>query len=524
MANGIDSRYTGIGTVPIVQEAPKTSFTDFLQFVTDYRDKQDAKKLQRDSLDLQVQQTSDLKEYRENSLDIQSQELDNQKTHQAALRKIQQQNADTNSNKQLADAKFQKDTSFLNRIKLLPESERLRELLLYQAEEGNDDALKRLGTSKEDINERIAKIEDYKTDVTRASGFIKSKNPLQIKYWMDKLMDGDINSNEAARNIYSQLANQKHTADEHQKELFIVEPKEIAAAYTQYADNLKTIAGKYIPQMDLTNVNSDTLYQMMQSQKKFIPPEKMDAYNKEIDVLTKSYANKYRIEKGIGTYDTSDPNTPLSKIEMTPDDFTLTDERFQLIEKAQDEKNDLWEKWLNEEDYTFSDLEADYNAGTKGAQVDETDEKDQVGATGGGDEGFTPEQQKAIYAQGLKDNPFLTKEQTLEEFLPEEEPKQAGAFYDKDTNNWYILKDEKMVVASAGQIAEAKKLGQKAVTKDLTANEKRKIKTNLGYIKNLLNSPMKEGEKVRRIRKYQDKILAIDPTYNFTETQTIAGN
>ena len=35
---------------------------------------------------------------------------------------------------------------------------------------------------------------------------------------------------------------------------------------------------------------------------------------------------------------------------------------------------------------------------------------------------------------------------------------------------------------------------------------------------------MKEGEKVRRIRKYQDKILAIDPTYNFTDTQTIAGN
>ena len=474
MANGIDSRYTGIGTVPIVQEAPKTSFTDFLQFVTDYRDKQDAKKLQRDSLDLQVQQTSDLKEYRENSLDIQSQELDNQKTHQAALRKIQQQNADTNSNKQLADAKFQKDTSFLNRIKLLPESERLRELLLYQAEEGNDDALKRLGTSKEDINERIAKIEDYKTDVTRASGFIKSKNPLQIKYWMDKLMDGDINSNEAARNIYSQLANQKHTADEHQKELFIVEPKEIAAAYTQYADNLKTIAGKYIPQMDLTNANSDVLYQMMQSQKKFIPPEKMDAYNKEIDVLTKSYANKYRIEKGIGTYDTSDPNTPLSKIEMTPDDFTLTDERFQLIEKAQDEKNDLWEKWLNEEDYTFSDLEADYNAGTKGTQVDETDEKDS------------------------------------------EEGDQAGAL----PMTGVTLAEAKVSgLPTAGKVETPEVVD----TKDLTANEKRTIKTNLGYIENILNSPMGEEEKARRIRKYQDKILAIDPTYDFTETQTIAG-
>ena len=34
---------------------------------------------------------------------------------------------------------------------------------------------------------------------------------------------------------------------------------------------------------------------------------------------------------------------------------------------------------------------------------------------------------------------------------------------------------------------------------------------------------MEEEEKAKRVKKYQDKILAIDPTYDFTETQTIAG-
>ena len=39
--------------------------------------------------------------------------------------------------------------------------------------------------------------------------------------------------------------------------------------------------------------------------------------------------------------------------------------------------------------------------------------------------------------------------------LMQEAPKQAGAFYDKDTSNWYIIKDNDMVVANAGEIAKA---------------------------------------------------------------------
>ena len=80
-----------------------------------------------------------------------------------------------------------------------------------------------------------------------------------------------------------------------------------------------------------------------------------------------------------------------------------------------------------------------------------------------------------------------------------------------------------MVVANAGEIAEAKKLGQKAVTKNLTANQKRKIKTRLSRIKNIQNMNYSEGEKARKIRAIQNDILAIDPNYNFTEAQTLVG-
>ena len=89
MANGIDSRYTGIGTVPFVQEAPKTSFTDFLQFVTDYRDKQDAKKLQRDRLD---QQSA----YQKGQLDIA------QERNQIAKMEFEKRKADENEREQVA--------------------------------------------------------------------------------------------------------------------------------------------------------------------------------------------------------------------------------------------------------------------------------------------------------------------------------------------------------------------------------------------------------------------------------------
>ena len=524
MANGIDPQYTGIGRVPIVQEET-TSVWDAIvplaQMAKADKARQEKLKLDYAKLHQQGRANDDLKDYREKTLDQEAEAARALDVYRQEQNRIAQQNADTNAAKQLSDAEFQEDTIFLNTLSGLSQDLKDQEILTNPA------FMKRQGINPKEVMDRRGRHADFVQDQVRAKSFQGSNNPLQLKYHMKKLQENDLyQSSKAAQDIVSTLGAQILEANEFQKDLFRVEPKEIAAAYTQYPENLKTIAGKYMPQMDLTNVNSDVLYQMMQSQKKFIPPKQMDAFNREVEVLTNAWANKYRMDRGIGTYDESDQTTPVSDIKMTPDDYTLTDERFQLIEKAMEENNPLWEKWLYEEDYGFEDLKVDYEAGLKADDAGATGTTGTTGtagatgttgATGGGDEGLTPEQQKAIYAQGLKDNPFLTKEQTLEEFLPEEEPKQAEAFLDPDLG-WITSTGDK---ANAGQIAEAKKLGQKAVTKDLTANQKRKIKTRLSRIKNIQNMNYSEGEKVRRIRAIQNDILAIDPNYDFTEAQTL---
>ena len=370
MANGIDPRYTGIPIVPEVIEE-KTSAWDAIEslygMVKQEEIRADKKKLDWGKLNAQIEANQDLKDYRSESIDLQNREADNLKAYRRKQGEIAGQNANTAAATQKSNAQFQKDTTFINRIKLLPEGERLREILLYGAE--NPGYMKRSGTSTEKINERIKDLEDYKMDMTRASGFYKSNNPLQIKYHMKKLIDGDISTNEAARDIYAALGTQLGTAEKFQKELYEATPKEIAEMYPEYAENLKSIAQKFMPQLDLAKMSGDEAFKAMSAQKKAIPVGQMEAYNAQVRIITDSYANKYRMAKGIGVYDTATQfpteTEAQAEFEIAPDDYTLTDERYKLIEKAQDENNPLWEKWLNEEDYTFEDLKTDYEAGLK---------------------------------------------------------------------------------------------------------------------------------------------------------------
>ena len=375
MANGIDSQYTGIGRVPIIQERPDTSFTDFLQFVSNWADKEDAKKLE-------AQKVSDLKEYRENSLDIQSQELDNLKTHQTALRGIQQQNADTaktSAEATATTAELNSKTAYYNSI-----GDPKRRLIAQMS----DPRWKELtGHTNKSIGEEIKALEDYEDDVTLAEGFTTSNNPLQIKYHMKKLKDGDMSGNKAAGETYSNLQKRLPEAEKYQNDLYEVTPKEIAVMYPQYADNLKTLTKQYSGKEVTVDYNALDL----RSMKDVVPLDKMEEYNTAVTRLTKGWANRYRIAKGIGTYDPADrhifssapdplvgPPTPLEaidKIEITPDDFTLSEERYELIEKAQEENNPLWEKWLNEEDYTFADLKMDYEAGKTELEEEENVEE-----------------------------------------------------------------------------------------------------------------------------------------------------
>ena len=382
MANGIESRYTGIPIVPEVIEEktrPWDAIESLYGMVKQEEARTDKKKLDWGKLNAQIEANQDLKDYRSESIDLQNREADNLKAYRRKQGEIAGQNANTAAATQKSNAQFQKDTTFINRIKLLPEGERLREILLYGAE--NPGYMKRSGTSTEKINERIKDLEDYKMDMTRASGFYKSNNPLQIKYHMKKLIDGDISTNEAARDIYAALGTQLGTAEKFQKELYEATPKEIAEMYPEYAENLKSIAQKFMPQLDLAKMSGDEAFKAMSAQKKAIPVGQMEAYNAQVRIITDSYANKYRMAKGIGVYDTATQfpteTEAQAEFEIAPDDYTLTDERYKLIEKAQDENNPLWEKWLNEEDYTFEDLKTDYEAGLKEADTGGVEEQEQ---------------------------------------------------------------------------------------------------------------------------------------------------
>ena len=539
MANGIDSQYTGIGRVPIIQERPDTSFTDFLQFVSNWADKEDAKKLE-------AQKVSDLKDYREKTLDQEAEAARALDVYRQEQNRIAQQNADTNAAKQLSDAEFKEDTIFLNMINGLSQDLKDQEIL------ANPAFMKRQGINPKEVMDRRGRHADFVQDQVRAKSFEGSNNPLQLKYHMEKLQENDLyQSSKAAQDIVSALGAQVLEANKFQKDLYEVTPQELADFDPTFITGVKSITEKYTTATN-NMMDADLLKAMGIGGRglgQYIPLDQLKNFQTDFNMFKNQYDNRYRAAKGIGTYDEmkkfenlteaqkkqlgakyyhGGEKVPITEGEVgiAPDDYTLTDERFQLIEKAMEENNPLWEKWLYEEDYGFEDLKVDYEAGLKADDAGDTGTAGTTGttgATGGGDEGLTPEQQKAIYAQGLKDNPFLTKEQTLEEFLPKEEPKQAEAFYDKDTNNWYILKDEKMVVANAGEIAKAKKLGQKAVMKKLTDHQKRLIRTRLSRIKNIQNMNYSEGEKARKIRAIQNDILAIDPNYNFTEAQTLVG-
>ena len=378
MANGIESRYTGIPIVPEVIEE-KTRPWDVIEsiygMVKQEEVRADKKKLDWAELNAKIESSQDLKDFRSDSIDVQNRELDASKKHQRGLRDIAQQNADTQASQAVATAKtaeLNSKTAYYNSI-----SDPKRRLIAQMA----DPRWKELtGHTNRSIGEEIQAIDDYNMDITRAEGFTTSNNPLHIKYHMRKLKDGDISNTQLARDTHSDLRKQLKVAESFQKDLYEVTPKEIAEIYPEYAENLKTIAGSFMPQLnvkELQGLKGDQIFEVMKRQQKHVPMNKMEEYNNTMRQATEGFANRYRIDKGIGIYDASTTSEALKDIEIAPDDYTLTDERYELIEKTQDENNPLWEKWLNEEDYTFEDLKTDYEAGLKEADTGGVEEQEQ---------------------------------------------------------------------------------------------------------------------------------------------------
>ena len=522
MANGIDSRFTNVLPTPTMVEE-KTSAWDAIvplaQMAMQQKAKQDSLNLEYrkigiedKKLEQQAQTASDLKQYRSDSLDAQekaNRELNEARNRQADTAATQ---AETAAAKQKSDAKYQEMTAFTNRIGLLPPEDRYKEILL------NPEYMEYAGTNRTETIQKMNDHEDYKDTVMLASGLQTSNNPLKIKTMMRELQNGPMNEN--SRKTYQNLAQQLPKAEQYQKDLYEITPTEIVKEFPQYAEGLKTLVQKHAKTGSLGNIQDMTPDQIMQmGQSGAIPQESFEKYSQEVNILTESFANQYRVRKGIGNYSGTFPTDSTSLtmtsdqagFEITPDDYAITDERFELIEKVQGDSPEMFEKWLNSgEEYSFKDLEADISAGSLKIEVDEPSVGEEV------------DEPQGISAQPsiLPSIPGDAKQAALEDAdiasksaqTKKEVSKQPEASYEAGIG-WIDSQGEE---ATPSQIKEAIAFNKKnEKSKGLTDNQQRKIRTNLSRIKNIQSKKYSEGEKARRIRAIQDVILSIDPNYDF---------
>ena len=522
MANGIDSRFTNVLPTPVMVEE-KTSAWDAIvplaQMAMQQKARQDSLNLEYrkisiedDKLKQRATEASDQKQYQSDTLDAQdkaNRELNEIRSRQADTAATQ---AATDALKQKSDAKYQVMTNFTSTIALLPPEDRYKEILL------NPEYMKYTNTNRVEVMKKMNDHEDYKDTVMQASGIQTSNNPFKIKTMMRSLQDGPMNEN--SRKTYQNLALQLPKAEQYQKDLYEVDTKEILSLYPGYAEALKSIADNFKQPITGSSPQDMASQALNMRSTGVIPANQLSSFIEQSDKVTREYANKYRIAKGIGTYE--DPNIPdsfigptqrttLSELEITPDDYAFTDERFELIEKVQGDSPEMFEKWLNSgEEYSFKDLEADISAGSLKIEVDEPSVGEEVDEPQGisAQPSILPSIPGDVKQAALEDADIASKSaQTKKEVS-----KQPEASYEAGIG-WI---DSQGGEATPSQIKEAIAFNKKnEESKGLTDHQQRKIRTNLSRIKNIQAKNYSEGEKARRIRAIQDVILSIDPNYDF---------
>lgn len=525
MANGIDSRFTNVLPTPTMVEE-KTSAWDAIvplaQMAMQQKAKQDSLNLEYrkigiedKKLEQQAQTASDLKQYRSDSLDAQekaNRELNEVRSRQADTAATQ---AATAAAKQKSDAKYQVMTNFTNMIASMSPEDRYKEILL------NPEYMEYTGKDRKQVMQQMNDREDYKDTVMLANSVQASNNPLKIETMMRQLNDGDINSNSNAVETYQKLSTQLIKAKKYQKDLYEVDTKEILSLYPGYAEALKAVADNFKKPITATSMEGIIEEATNMRSSGVIPANQLSSFIKQSDKVTREYANKYRIAKGIGTYKAPanipdsfmgpTQSTTLSELEITPDDYAITDERYELLEKVQGDSPEMFEKWLNSgEEYSFKDLEADISAGSLKIEVDEPSVGEEVDEPQGisAQPSILPSIPGDVKQAALEDADIASKSaQTKKEVS-----KQPEASYEAGIG-WI---DSQGGEATPSQIKEAIAFNKKnEESKGLTDHQQRKIRTNLSRIKNIQAKNYSEGEKARRIRAIQDVILSIDPNYDF---------
>jgi len=202
------------------------------------------------------------------------------------------------------------------------------------------------------------------------------------------------------------LAEQYQTVKDEKEKEYEVTPAEIQTAYPEFAYQIKNIAmTAQAPEGDLKKLMEEGKLLEI-AQRGLIPQDKLPAFNAQMTQLREFYQRKYRKEHDIGEYEKIIPFSQLTaaqkaqagpyaemaagqragidpymvpitggEVGIAEGSYGISDEQYDLLEKTMETNEDLWNRWIGEDDYTFADLETDYEAGLR-TETDEPTEKE----------------------------------------------------------------------------------------------------------------------------------------------------
>ena len=394
MANGIDRRYTGIPIIPQVVEE-KTSVWDAIvplaQMAKQERLLNEKKELDWEKIRIEKKSNEDMADYRAGVLSNQRTQESNLQLDRQEKNRISGQNAQSLEDQ----GELKGKTEF---YKTLPPHLRIKAQM-------NDPRWKELtNTTSGDYKSAVESYDDIRD-------FVDSAGPLQFSGNLKKLDAAMKHANSLGstddpdlKTLKLKLAERYQTVKDMKDEEYKVDSAEIQAAYPEYATQIKAIAESFVPGANLKDMTPEEMLAIRG--KGVIPMADLHKFEGRMTQLREYYQRKYRKEHDIGEYeklipfsqltaaqkeqagdytkkmaglrDPSDPHmVPITGgvVGIGKESYGISDEQYDLLEKTMETNEDLWDKWIEEDEYSLADLETDYEAGRR-TETDEPTEKE----------------------------------------------------------------------------------------------------------------------------------------------------
>ena len=471
----IESQYTGIGRVPYVTEQPNTNFTDFLEFLSNHKDKEDAKDFQREQFEAD-------KEYKQGQLSVA------QERNQIAKMEFEKKKQDENEVEDLRVA--QSMTNWQDRVteyKKLGEKYG-KDSYLRMAEQMETDGIAKdeMSTFKNNMynEDNPYKIDEY---LRRDGESLQKYYPGAFEYLNKRSTD---------------LKKQYSTSDA---------AVQNSQEYAGYLNQIKSEMGE--PGMFNTNKATGEQYTMEEynaalAQARMNSAQAIQAPLIQAGIMPTDDANMDKIWENPEAREAYFAN-PLDNVQSIMEQYNLVEE------KDGDGDGDNGDPPPNKIQKLEVAIKAYEDAGL--TNISGYEEKKKELKLLKTKAGRTSDEKKlddkiAELSKATGENPEKIREELLNQIGT------SSGFYSPGL----MLKFLGNLSYMGTKISDLKpstktKKTQQAQPTELTSNQERKIRTNLSRIQNIENKNYSSSEKSRRIKKLQDEILAIDPNYKFNK-------